>query len=314
MKITINYTGGIVNLPAKVTEFTHSASKEDLCFIINLFACPQYLDCFDSAIESFSERTGLSENDILKSIAFWNKAEVITVEGMKDYTPIVSVSNKVPTYSGAQIKRFVESNGKIASLFDACQSIMGKSFTPVDFNNVIYLKDYFKLSDDYIMLLIAHCVENEKGNWAYIRKTAKNLYEDGIATYAELEKHFESRKNKESLEYKIRTLFGIGMRELSKKENEKIQLWIESDIPEELIRKAYDITVNKTGKISIAYASRIIENWISLGYKTLEDVESSEKKRKEKLSMSTFDTDDFFEAALARSEELYEKARKEAKK
>ena len=314
MKITINYTGGIINLPARVTEFTNRATKEELCFIINLFACPQYLDCFDSAMESFSEKTGLSENEILKSIAFWNKAEVITVEGMKDYTPMISVSNKVPTYSGAQIKKFMESNGKIASLFDACQSIMGKSYTTVDFNNVIFLKDYFKLSDDYIMLLIAHCVENEKGNWAYIRKTAKNLYESGVDTYGELEKHFESRKNKESLEYKIRTLFGIGMRELSRKEQEKIQLWIESAIPEELIRKAYDITVNKTGKISIAYASRIIENWISLGYKTVEDVEVSEKKRKDKLSMSTFDTDDFFEAALARSEELYESARKEAKK
>ena len=43
MKITINYTGGILNLPAKVTEFTHSASKEELCFIINLFACPQLI-------------------------------------------------------------------------------------------------------------------------------------------------------------------------------------------------------------------------------------------------------------------------------
>ena len=314
MKITINYTGGILNLPAKVTEFTHSASKEELCFIINLFACPQYLDCFDSAIESFSEKTGLSEMDILKSIAFWNKAEVISVDGMKDFTPMVSVSNKVPTYSGAQIKKFMKENEKIASLFDECQSIMGKSFTPVDYNNVIYLKDYFRLSDNYIMLLIAHCVEIEKGTWAYIRKTAKNLYDDGISTYAELEKHFEERRNKQSLEYKIRNIFGIGMRELSKKESEKIQLWISYEIPEELLKKAYDITVDKTGKISFAYASRIIENWISLGYKTLEDVDGADKKHKEKTSMSSFDTVDFFEAALARSEEIYEKARKEAKK
>ena len=314
MKITINYTGGIVNLPAAVTEFTSSATKEDLCFIINLFACPQYLECFDSAIESFSKRTGLSESDILKSLAFWNKAEVIRVEGMKDYTPIISVSNRVPSYSGAQIKKFMEENGKIASLFDACQNIMGKSFTPVDFNNIIYLKDYLRLSDDYIMLLIAHCVESEKGSWAYIRKTAKNLYEDGIYSYEELERHFADRKDKQSLEYKIRSIFGIGMRELSKMENEKIKLWISAELPEELLRRAYDITVNKTGKISIAYASRIIENWISLGYKTLEEVDANEKKRSRKLSMSSFDTDDFFEAALARSEEMYDKVRKEAKK
>jgi len=314
MKITINYTGGILNLPTKVTEFTNEATKEDLCFIINLFACPEYFGCFDSVIEGFSERTGLSENDILRSIAFWNKTGVITVEGMKHYAPAVSVSNKVPTYSGAQVKKIMEKNAEIASLFDICQTIMGKSFTPVDFNNIIYLKDYFKLSNEYIMLLISHCVENEKDGWAYIRKTAKNLYEDGIYTYTQLEKHFEDRKNRMSAEYKIRGIFGIGTRELSKKEEEKIHLWIKEAIPEELIKKAYDITVNNTGKISLAYASRIIENWISLGYKTLEDVESNDRKRIEKQSMSTFDADDFFEAALARSERIYEKARKEAKK
>lgn len=314
MKITVNYNGGIINLPTKVAELAHTATKEDLCFIINLFACPQYLEYFDSVIESFSSKTGLSESDILKSIAFWHKTGIITVEGMKDYTPIVSVSNKVPTYSGAQIKKFMEENERVASLFDECQTIMGKSFTPVDFNNVIYLKDYFKLSDDYILLLISHCVENEKSGWAYIRKTAKGLYEDGVSTYCDLERHLADRKNKSSFEYKVRAIFGMGTRDLSKKENEKIQLWINYGITEELIKKAYDITVNNTGKISLSYASRVIENWISLGYKTVEDVEGAEKKRKEKLSMSTFDTVDFFEAALARSEEIYEKARKEAKK
>jgi DnaD/phage-associated family protein len=226
---------------------------------------------------------------------------------MQEYTPLISVSNRVPTYSGAQIARFMEENKMIASLFDACQQIMGKSFTPVDYNNVIYLKDYFKLSDDFIMLLIAHCVENEKGGWAYIRKTAKNLYEDGIDTYTKLEKHFEDRKNKSSLEYKIRSIFGIGSRELSAKEKEKFGLWISAQVSEELIKRAYDITVNNTGKPSVAYASKIIESWIALGYKSVSDVEKAEKIHKDNAPLSTFETDDFFEAALKRSEQFYKK-------
>ena len=307
MKISIKYGGRILNLPNEVAELSSKASYEDLCVIINLFTYSEYLDSFEGAIESFSEKTGLGADVILRSLAFWSKAGVIHIEGMQEYTPVISVSNRVPTYSGAQIARFMEENKMIASLFDACQQIMGKSFTPVDYNNVIYLKDYFKLSDDFIMLLIAHCVENEKGGWAYIRKTAKNLYEDGIDTYTKLEKHFEDRKNKSSLEYKIRSIFGIGSRELSAKEKEKFGLWISAEVSEELIKRAYDTTVNNTGKPSVAYASKIIESWIALGYKSVSDVEKAEKIHKDNAPLSTFETDDFFEAALKRSEQFYKK-------
>jgi DnaD/phage-associated family protein len=99
----------------------------------------------------------------------------------------------------------------------------------------------------------------------------------------------------------------MGMRELSKKESEKIDMWLKADISEELIRKAYDITVDKTGKASFVYASKIIENWISAGYKTLADVENSEANHKNAIEKSSFDVDDFFKAALERSEKIYGK-------
>ena len=307
MKISIKYSGKILNLPAEVADFTAEATKDDLSVIINLFTYSEYLSSFDNVIEAFSEKLGIGVEAILTSLSFWNKKGVISVEGIQDYSPIITSTNRVPSYSGAQISKFIEKNKQMASLFDACQDIIGKTFTTVDYNNIIYLKDYYKLTDDYIMLLIAHCVENEKKGWAYIRKTVAALYDEGIDTYNELEKHFEHRKNKLSIEYKIRSIFGIGMRELSKKEKEKLSLWISADISEELIKKAYDITVDKTSKPSVAYASKIIENWISAGLKTLKEVEEAEAKHSAAKEKSSFDADDFFKAALERSELVYGK-------
>jgi DNA replication protein DnaD len=58
--------------------------------------------------------------------------------------------------------------------------------------------------------------------------------------------------------------------------------------------------------------AKILDNWHTNGIKTAEDVEKSLEsyQAKQKLSMSTFDTDDFFEAALKRSDEKMMERRK----
>ncbi|MBO5374103.1 MAG: DnaD domain protein, partial [Clostridia bacterium] len=268
MKIEVKYSGKIINLPSSVAKFMAEASREDLSVIIGIYACQDMLGAFDKYITKFSESIGVGAEKVQKSLDFWAKRGVISIEGEISSTHITSASSSVPTYSGDQIAKFVEKNEDIRSLFLACQAILGKDFGTHDFNNVIYLKDTFRFSNEYIMLLLAHCKDLDKASWAYIRKTAQNLYDEGIDTYIRLEAHFADRKNKNSLEYKIRELFGIGKRELSKTERDKIERWLELELDIELIRIAYDITIDKTGKLSLAYCAKIIENWLSCGIKT----------------------------------------------
>lgn len=301
MKIEVKYSGQIINLPSSVAKFMHMASYEDLCVIIGIYSSQNMLEAFDKYINKFSESIGVGIEKIQKSLAFWEKNGVISVEGSLESCHISSASSSVPTYTGSQIAKFVEKNEDIHALFIACQAILGKEFGAHDHNNIIYLKDNFHFGNEYIMLLLAHCKDIDKTAWAYVRKTAQNLYDEGIDTYVRLEAHFADRKNKNSLEYKIRDLFGIGKRELSSTEKDKIGRWIELNLDIELIKFAYDITIDKTGKASVPYCHKVIENWISSGVKTLEDAKRNEEEKKKKLSTSSFDTDDFFEAALKRS-------------
>lgn len=317
MKIEIKYTGGILNLPSRVADLACEASEGQLKVLLCLCGNPAYLNDIEPYFTTLSQRLDLSINEIKECIAFWIGKDVLSAEGLDiaiDNARVAEAQtqNREPAYTGAQILAFVERNKDFRALCNECQNVLGKSFTAQDYKNVQQLKDNYKFSDEYVLLLLEHCVDVEKANWAYIRKTAASLYDEGIASYSKLEEHFSARRNKRSLEYKIRKLLGIGDREFTKTEKCHVEKWIELKTPIEVITKAYEITVEKIGKVSYSYMAKILDNWHMAGIKTAEDVEKSltEYKNKQKLSMSTFDTDEFFEAALKRSNEKMMERRK----
>lgn len=309
MKIEIKYASGIINLPSCVADIANTASESQLRIILSLFAYTHHFNDFDRFLPEIAEKAELSINEVKEGIAFWAEKGALTVEGLDVAISTAveaenTVQNKSPAYTGRQILDFVEKNKDFRALCNECQNVMGKSFTAHDYNNVMNLKSYYKFSDEYILLLLEHCVESDKANWAYIRKTASNLYDEGISSYSKLENHFSARHNKRSLEYKVRKLLGIGEREFTKTEKNVIEKWIELKLSFDLINKAYEITItNCQGKLSYAYMAKVLDNWHNAGLKTVEDVETNLEnyKSKKQSSMSTFDTDDFFEAALKRS-------------
>ncbi|MBP3495134.1 MAG: DnaD domain protein [Clostridia bacterium] len=315
MKIEIKYSGSILNLPAKVVDLASRASENELRVILGIFGFLPYFDSFDSCLSTLASKLELDVNEVICAIDFWAKNGVIAVDGL-DTSALETASlessekNTMPSYTGKQINEYVEKNKEIESLFASCQDVLGKTFNTHDFNCVIHLKTFYKFSDEFILILLAHCVEIDRANWAYIRKTAKNLYDEGIDTYEKLEKHFSARRNKRSREYKIRKLFGVGEREFTKRERDVFERWIGSKIPYELIEKAYEVTIDNIGKASLSYTAKVLENWQENGIKTVEDAENSLVKYKKRLSMSSFDTDDFFEAALKRSNEEIKKGSK----
>ena len=76
----------------------------------------------------------------------------------------------------------------------------------------------------------------------------------------------------------------------------------------DVIRHAYDITVDNTQKSAPKYTDRILENWYVAGLRTLDAIieyENGKNKEKKEGSLKSFDGADFYEAALQRSfEEL----------
>ena len=107
-------------------------------------------------------------------------------------------------------------------------------------------------------------------------------------------------------------MFGLGRRAFSEKERAMVYNWcVKWSYGADVIKKAYEITVNSTGDASLSYANAILNKWHAEKLKTIDEVnayvEAENAKRSAKNAgngapaTSSFETDGFFESALLRS-------------
>ena len=165
---------------------------------------------------------------------------------------------------------------------------------------MVALQDYLNLEDEFILVLVDHCAKRGKKTLHYIKKCAFTFYNEGITTADALREHLNKLDALCSVEGKIRSMFGMTGRDLTTKEKKLIGTWVcEFGYDVDVIRKAYEITVDTTQTPTPAYANAILERWHKEGLKNLEEIEKAEAQKAP--TNGSFDTDDFFEAALKRS-------------
>ncbi len=332
MKIAPIYNSNAFIVPSSVLDRLADTDGDTLACLLYVLANP------DFSISAASDKLGIDEADFITALRFWEEAGVIemkgrgkgrakTDDGVKTRKKITAANEssaqkrrmapRLPSYTTEEVARFLEQNASTAELIDTCENILGKIFTTAETEIVIGLLDHLSLSEDYIMLLFAHAVKINKKSVRYIEKMALSYVDRDITKYSELEAELASAEAVEGRVHHVRSLFGIGARALTAKEKSMIKDWcVNWEFSDEIITKAYEITANATGDASLSYANAILENWHNAGLKTAEEVDAysaefdkkkkSVKHGKSKDSSaasfeSSFDTDDFFEAALRRS-------------
>lgn len=278
-------------------------------------------------IDSIAHAVGFSKEEVIASLSFWRGAGVVAPDGELVSTPAIAIKPdavqmeeikpqkklardaKLPEYTSEQLTGILESREETALLIDECQNILGKILNIHEINVLIGLMDYLELDIEYILLLVKHCAENGKRTLHYIEKTAFGLYDEGIHTSGELTAELSRREAAASAEGKIRSIFGIGTRKLTTREKKEISCWInDMKYPMSIIEMAYEITVDATSQPTLHYANTVLERWHSEGLDTIEKIKESYKDKKEKSGArnapnapASFDTDEFFDAAVKKS-------------
>ncbi len=218
-------------------------------------------------------------------------------------------ADELPNYTMSELSDLLEKRASLRALTNEAQQILGKIFNPSELNILVGMYDYLGLGEEAILLLLAHCHTTGRTNLRSIEKYAYKLIDRGITTAEALEEEFRTVEALHSFEGQIRKLFGMKSRALTTKEEKMLRSWASFGYGIDVVKMAYEATVQAKNEANIDYTNGILERWHADGYKTVEDVERATREWKEKRSAkksdgklgNSFDTDDFFRAALDRT-------------
>ena len=260
------------------------------------------------------EELSISKADYRASLKYWKGAGLLSASARKNKAeekPVTTAhrggklesKTELPTYTSAELTALMERRQNTASYLHEANQILGKMCNTHETGILVALVDYLGFEEAAVLILLSHMVSRGKTSLRYIEKFAFALHDEGITKAAELEGKLKAMEQTEHLENQIRSLFGMTGRALTTKEKNYLSAWIDTmgyDL--EIIRMAYEITVDSTQKPTPAYANSILERWYASGLRTPEEIRAHmDASKGKKPNEGSFKTDEFFEAALKRS-------------
>ena len=204
-------------------------------------------------------------------------------------------------------KRISESE-EIACLMESAQEILGRLISEGDSATLLMIHDDFGLPSNVIIMLMQYAVSIGKSNMRYIEKVAVNWADEDINTLEKAEERLRLLSEKQKAWRTVESAIGISHRTPSKREETFAPVWVnEWKFSPDMIREAYDRTIDGAGKYQTAYMNSILERWHEAGITTpkqaaddqMERVSTHSKSGKshgaktEKQKEYTFDIDEY---------------------
>lgn len=320
-KVTLKYIKG--NIPENLAELLSNADEQDMRILIALMMAADENGEVNAEF-SLSDTLGLEKPEVDASLKFWRgagvistakasaksakpKAEQTTVAPSAHRGGAVEKSTGVSPYATDELAALFEKRRVTAQFIDEAQRVVGRTFNSYDTGIVAGLVDQLGFEEEAVLAMLAYVTRIGKKGLRYSEKLALNFYDEGITTAAAVVERIALIEHSSEVISKIKQLFGIGARELSKTEKALFEKWTQKfGYGIEVIRVAYDITVDATQKPLPKYADAILEKWHAEGLRTEDEVLAFENKSKQEREGTSggdksYELDDFFEAALKRS-------------
>ena len=319
--IKIKYRKG--NIPSNLAEILKAADETDLCILVSLMMLAD--DDGEVNLSEVVNTVGFDEADIKGSVKFWRGAgfvENASASAKKQISSatekkepavktahrngVIETSSDLKEYSSSELAGIMERRVVSAQFVDEAQRVLGKIFRTYDTGILVGMVDRLGLEEEAVLVILNYIASKGKKTLRYAETVAIALYDEGITETSAVIERIERMEKAGETVSKIKIMFGIGDRALTSTEKKMFTSWTEKlDFDAEVIKMAYDITVDNTQKPLPRYTNGILERWYSEGLRTADDVRRFIDRQSESKSQTakSYDADDFFEAALQRSYE-----------
>ncbi len=257
------------------------ATKEELCVLLCLF------EAGDAGLSTgeLVNATGCSAARVGGALAFWADGGFITECEGEARTPgvLLAPAAELGEAGASEIADRIKT-ASLAEFIDICQQTVGRVFNTKELATLTEMVEELPFSKEYLLILISYCVKkSRKFSFTYLHKMARSMLEEDRLTVEALNVYLEEREKFSTVEWHIRKLLGLGERQLTATERKYLLRWTGTySYKTDIIGIAYDIAVNRTGKVALAYMDKLLTQFYEAGCKTVKEVEAYlEKSRAE---------------------------------
>lgn len=313
MKVTFDFESGSAAFPKCALARIKKASDTAVRLLIILAADDEARQNIDAAAPRIMKQLGCDRAELDRALAFWcgagvadtvEESAVKTADKPSETDKKLISAGELPDYTMKDLGDMLEQNDGSLQLVDEAQRRLGRIMNEREIGIIVGLQNHLELTDEYMYVLLDYCARIGKTSVRYVEKLAFGMYDEDVHDADVLEERLREREEYATLEGKLKALIGARGRKLSAKETRFLNRWaLEMKYSFEMIELAYDITVDAQHEYNPAYMNGILEKWYSKLIMTPEQVqaETEQYKKSKQGAMGSFDTDEFFEAALSRS-------------
>lgn len=246
------------------------------------------------SVNLLSNLLNVPEKKIEKAIEYWiDKNFLIHLEKKKITPKAIVLSKSSSSVTGANMKNIGQ---ELSYLLECMENILARPITSAEHKTVVHILEFLKLPADVVLMAIEYCISVDKVNARYIEKVCTSWADNGINTHELAEQYLNLLKQTRLNELKVQKIFGIESRSLVDNEKNFINRWMnEFKFNTEIIKLAYEKTINAIGKLAFPYINKILLSWYEKGYKTLDDIQENEynvKSDRKSNSSTSYDIDE----------------------
>lgn len=184
----------------------------------------------------------------------------------------------------------INGDQSIAYLMDEADSIFGRTLSHNDKSSLLLIHEYYGMPIEVIIMLLQYASRIGKCNTRYIEKVAKDWCEREIVTLEQAEEQIQHLIDSREAAHKVQRIFGQSYHSPTEQEVAYAEIWLNQwKFTDDMIRRAYELCVNKIGGYQAKYINRILEVWHTEGISTVEQAEAEkELKKMKKQSEGSF--------------------------